>query len=272
MQPFLKWAGGKRQLLAKLLARVPTTYNRYYEPFVGGGALLLALAPKEAVINDANRQLLNCYQQLQRDAGAVLLAVEQLDVGPIDQKYYREIRDRFNQRISGNIFDVETAALLIWLNKHCFNGLYRVNRRGQFNVPFNGNQKPTALDKENLQAVGSYLQNNQVTILNQDFAEACYGVEAGDFVYFDSPYIPVSATADFTDYTQDGFTLADHKRLAELFEMLDALGTKVMLSNNDVPLTRELYGKFKIEEVAVRRSINRDGDKRQGREVIITNY
>ena len=168
--------------------------------------------------------------------------------------------------------DAECAALMIWINKHCFNGLYRVNSKGLFNVPYNNRVSGTSFDEQNLINIGKYLQEADVDIRCGDFEEACKGIQKGDFVYFDSPYVPVSDTANFTDYTKDGFTGDDHVRLARLAQNLTEKGVKVMLSNHDVPMVRELYWGFRIESIDVKRLINRDASKRTGKEVIITNY
>ena len=271
MSPFVKWAGGKTQLLDRLRERIPAAYGTYYEPFLGGGALLLDLQPARAVVGDVNEQLLNVYRQLEADAEAVIREVERYDGRECDQAYYLSLREAYNRRIAEGRQDASCAALLIWLNKHCFNGLYRVNAQGLFNVPYNNRVRGASMDADNLRAIGRYLRTADVTIRQGDFEDACADVSAGDFVYFDSPYVPINATANFTTYARGGFSLEDHRRLAALFRRLDALGARVMLSNHDVPLVRELYAGYRIEALAVRRSINRDASRRQGREVLITN-
>lgn len=270
--PFVKWAGGKKQLLERLEERMPETYGRYYEPFIGGGALLLDVQPKNAVINDVNEQLLNVYRQLKTDAEAVISILRELDSVECDKEHYLKMRDEYNKKIAAHILDAECAALTIWINKHCFNGLYRVNSKGLFNVPYNNKVGGVSMSEENLRGIGLYLKSGDIEIREGDFEAACADVQAGDFVYFDSPYVPVSETANFTDYTKDGFGYEDHCRLAELFKRLDAAGVKVMLSNHNVDLVYELYDGFKIEGVDVKRAINRDASKRVGKEVIITNY
>ena len=270
--PFVKWAGGKKQLLDRLESRMPATYERYYEPFIGGGALFLDVQPELAIINDTNEQLLNVYQQLKIDTEAVINAVNVLDADPCDTARYLAIREKYNAKIKAHELDAECAALMIWINKHCFNGLYRVNSKGLFNVPYNNKSDGVSIDATNLRNIGLYLQSRDIEIRQGDFEDACMDVAPGDFVYFDSPYVPISETANFTDYTKDGFSLEDHKRLAALYKKLAAQGTKVMLSNHNVPLVHELYSGFTIEEVDVRRAINRDAAKRSGKEVIITNY
>lgn len=272
LNPFVKWAGGKKQLIDRLSARMPDSYERYYEPFIGGGALLLHLMPTKAVINDTNEQLLNVYRQLKNDEEAVIKAVRALDAIPCDKERYLETREEYNKKIQEHALDAECAALMIWINKHCFNGLYRVNSKGLFNVPYNNKKNGTSINEENLRGIGNYLRTNEVVIREGDFADACEDVKEGDFVYFDSPYVPVSETANFTDYTKDGFTLEDHKRLAELYKQLSEKGVKAMLSNHNVPLVHQLYEGFNIEVVSVKRAINSDASKREGKEVIITNY
>lgn len=272
LTPFVKWAGGKTQLLDKLKEKMPKKYKKYYEPFIGGGALFLDIQPKKAVINDVNEQLLNVYIQLKNNANKVIDVIEGLDSVECTKERYLHMRDVYNEKILNNKLDVECAGLTIWINKHCFNGLYRVNSKGLFNVPFNNNSKKTAYDEGNLIGIGEYLSNNNIDIRHGDFEDACRDVNAGDFVYFDSPYIPVSETSNFTDYSKDGFSYEDHKRLSELYRALSKKGAYVMLSNHDVPLVYELYDGFNIESVSVRRNINSDASKRKGLEVIITNY
>ena len=272
INPFIKWVGGKRQLLEILRERMPKIYGRYYEPFIGGGALLLDVQPKNAVINDVNKQLLNVYRQLKADAKTVISILRELDSVECDKEHYLKKRTEYNKKIAAHILDAECAALTIWINKHCFNGLYRVNSKGLFNVPYNNKVGGVSMNEENLRTIGLYLNSGNIEIREGDFETACADAKAGDFVYFDSPYIPVSETANFTDYTKDGFSYEDHCRLAELSKRLDDAGVKIMLSNNDVDLVYELYDGFKIKSVDVKRAINRDASKRTGKEVIITNY
>lgn len=270
--PFVKWAGGKGQLLERIKAKVPKEFNTYYEPFIGGGAVFLDLKPKKAVINDINEQLINIYKQLQIEPQSIINIVNKLDEVICDKDYYLLQRENYNKKITNHELDAECAALMIWINKHCFNGLYRVNGKGLFNVPFNNKKSGKSINEENLINIENYLAGANVQIICGDFEKACEGVEKGDFVYFDSPYVPISQTASFTDYTKDGFLLDDHKRLAELFKNLDKRGAKLMLSNNDVELVHELYNGYCFECFDVKRFINSDASKRTGREVIITNY
>jgi DNA adenine methylase len=270
--PFVKWAGGKKQLVDRLRSRMPEAYATYYEPFIGGGALFLDVQPHKAVINDTNKQLVNIYRQLKENAEEVIAAVNLLDAQPTDVDRYLRLRVAYNQKITANELDAECAALMIWINKHCFNGLYRVNSKGLFNVPYNNRTGGASIDENNLRNIGILLKNNDIEIRQGDFETACFDISPSDFVYFDSPYIPISNTANFSDYTKDGFSLEDHKRLADLYRRLDSIGVKAMLSNHNVPLVYELYEGFRIEAVDVRRAINSDASKRVGKEVIVTNY
>lgn len=272
ISPAIKWAGGKTQLLNIITENLPDSYNNYYEPFIGGGAVLLSVKPEKALINDINEQLINLYIQIRDSVDDVLNKINNLDSVPCTKEFYYSIREQYNQKILSGEKDAQAAALMIWLNKHCFNGLYRVNSKGLFNVPFNNRVKGKSVDESNIRAISDYLNQAKVNITCMDFEEACTTVSSGDFVYFDSPYVPESETAYFTDYAKGGFSLEDHKRLSKLFKCLDEKGAKIMLSNNDVPLVRELYEGYKIQSFAVKRMINRNANKRTGKEVLITNY
>ncbi|MBQ9492132.1 MAG: DNA adenine methylase [Oscillibacter sp.] len=272
LSPVLKWAGGKTQLLDHIAGTMPAAYRRYYEPFVGGGAALFGLTPARASVNDRNEPLMNLYAQIRDSVEGVIERVRELDAAPCGKTSYYALRERYNEKVAARAFDAECAALMIWINKHCYNGLYRVNRKGRFNVPYNNRTGGKSVQESNLRAISDYLRTSDVTLTCLDFEEACAGVSAGDFVYFDSPYVPESPTASFTDYTTGGFSPADHERLAALFRRLDRIGAKVMLSNSDVPLVRSLYAGYRAQVLDARRQINRDARKRTGREVLITNY
>ena len=270
LNPFIKWAGGKTQLIDEIRLRLPKDIKRYFEPFVGGGAVLFSLKHKKAFINDINSQLINTYNSIKNEADKLISLVKTFDSVSCDNEYYLFLKNVYNKKVSDNIFDVELASLFIWINKHCFNGLYRVNASGLFNVPYNNKTGINSIDEDNIRNISKYLRN--VDISNLDFEEYCKRVTKGDFVYFDSPYIRVSDTSYFTSYTKTGFSLDDHKRLAKLFKKLDKKGVYLMLSNNDVELVYELYHDYNIDVIDVKRNINSKADKRTGREVIITNY
>ena len=274
ISPLIKWAGGKRQLLDALNHRLPDEWNTYYEPFVGGGALLVNLQNQEkithAVIADLNRELINLYR-------IVKSAPEQLIDELSDEKFentdhaFRLLKDEFNELAGGNGNRVKRAALLIYLNKHGYNGLWRVNRQGKFNVPFG------RYPKRNLPHASSIIQFSRmltnVSIMNVDFETTAKTAKYGDLIYFDPPYHPASKTAKFTDYNSHGFSFTDQERLARLVKRLSDKGVQVILSNSKVPEIEDLYQDFTMVTVPAKRSINCKGKLRAGTfEIIITNY
>lgn len=272
LSPFLKWAGGKRQLLDKIIDRMPKSFNNYYEPFIGGGALLFELQPAKAVINDINASLINAYITIAEKPFKFISAVTELDSQtPEDGKaYYYSLRERYNNKLVKTEYDTELAALFVFLNKHCFNGLYRVNAKGLFNVPYN-NSKRESINNESIIAISEYLKN--VKIMQGDFEKACNDAQRGDFVFFDSPYAPLNPTS-FESYTKEGFDIESHKRLANLFEKLTDKGCYCMLTNHNTEFINDLYGNkgYKMDVVSVKRMINSNASKRVGEEVIIYNY
>jgi DNA adenine methylase len=257
-RPFVKWAGGKGQLLPELMARVPKRFNRYFEPFVGGGALFFHLQPEQAVLSDSNPELINLYLVIRDQVEELIEAL----VGHVYEKeYYYRLRDVERTPEYAEWSAVERASRFIYLNKTCYNGLYRVNSKGEFNVPFGRYKNPTILDEDTLRACHEALQG--VDIECRDFREVWMDLGKGDFVYFDPPYVPVSATAKFDEYTQEGFVEEDQRDLAEICRELDGRGVKFIASNADAPLVRELYEGFDIEVVYAARSINSKGRKRE---------
>ena len=270
--PFVKWAGGKRQLLPQIKERMPEKYNSYFEPFVGGGAVIFELLPTNALINDINKALINAYRQICNAPEAFLAAVKQLDevMWEDGKKYYYSLREHYNDKLMKAEYDVELAALFVFINKHCFNGLYRVNGKGLFNVPYN-NSRRTSVDESIIMEVSRYLQG--ITIMDGDFEEACEGAGQGDFVFIDSPYAPLNPTS-FESYTKEGFDIESHRRLSNLFDKLTNRGCYCMLTNHNTELINELYsGKgYRRDVVSVKRMINSDASKRVGEEIIICNY
>lgn len=270
--PFVKWAGGKRQLLPQIRKRMPEKYNRYYEPFVGGGAVTFELLPANAVINDINRALINTYRQIRQVPQDFLREVNKIDEAMWEdgKEYYYAMRQNYNDKLMKEEFDPKLAALFVFLNKHCFNGLYRVNGKGLFNVPYN-NSKSKSCDKDSILAISEYLK--QINILEGDFQAACEQAGEGDFVFIDSPYAPLNPTS-FESYTKQGFDIESHQRLANLYDELTERGCRCMLTNHNTKLINELYGNkgYKIDVVSVKRMINSDASNRKGEEVIICNY
>ncbi len=270
--PFVKWAGGKRQLLPQIKERMPEKYNNYFEPFVGGGAVIFELLPVNALINDINKALINAYKQICNEPKAFLKAVKNLDTGMWEdgKEYYYSLREHYNDKLMKAEYDVELAALFVFINKHCFNGLYHVNGKGLFNVPYN-NSRRASVDETVIMGISEYLQG--VTIIDGDFEAACKDAKEGDFVFIDSPYAPLNPTS-FESYTKEGFDIESHKRLADLFDELTARECYCMLTNHNTDLINELYGNkgYRIDVVSVKRMINSDASNRVGEEVIICNY
>jgi len=266
--PILKWAGGKTQLLKHYTRLFPSEFNRYFEPFVGGGAVFFHMVARNpelrAFLSDSNVELINCYNMVKNELPAV---IRHLKKHKNDSAHFYRVRGLDVAQLT----PAERAARLIFLNKTCFNGLYRVNRKGQFNVPFGKYENPKICDEVNLRAAERALCNTKVSTAN--FDSVLSQARRGDFVYLDPPYQPLSATSNFTGYTSNSFGEKDQERLANMFRKLTDKGCYAMLSNSDTPFIRELYSDFNIETVYANRAINSKGDKR-GRvaEVAILNY
>lgn len=272
--PLLKWAGGKRQLRSELIRRLPDRWGTYYEPFIGGGALLVELANrgrlKKAVIGDKNPELVNLYRVVKQDPDGLFCALSQ-EKFRNDAESFRKRRAEFNALIGTGKCPVDRAAHLVYLNKHSYNGLWRVNSKGHYNVPFGKNARPSLPSHQSLLSFSRMLKG--VTLIHADFGRIVRTATRGDFVYFDPPYLPLSKTARFTDYTNGGFSFEDQERLAAVFRRLADRGVRLMLSNSCTPDIKDLYGDFFIHAVPARRSINCDGSKRTGAmEIIVTNY
>ncbi|MCK4760782.1 MAG: Dam family site-specific DNA-(adenine-N6)-methyltransferase [Candidatus Aminicenantes bacterium] len=260
-RPVLKWAGGKQQLLSHLLEKVPGSYNKYIEPFVGGGALFFALEPGNAIISDSNPELINLYKVLAKDVESLL---DILQVFKTDKKNYYEIR----ALDAGQLTDIEKAARTIFLNRTCFNGLYRVNKEGRFNVPYGRYENPRVYNPKELRAAAGVLKRANILCAGykQILAE---NASAGDFVYLDPPYLPVSKYSDFKRYTKEQFYEEDHAELAQEVKRLHEIGCHVLLTNSNHPSVYELYEGFKIEVFKTRRNISRDTKNRRGEDVIV---
>lgn len=271
-EPILKWAGGKRQLLSELTARFPVDYHHYHEPFMGGGAVFFALEPTGGSINDLNDRLVTFYEVVREWPDAL---IEENRTHEHSDDYYYEAREEFNdlRTVTNKTRDqqIREASLLLYLNRTGFNGLYRENDAGEFNVPVGTYANPDWVRAEAIRAAHRVLQG--VTLYNQDFAYIEDTADPGDLVYFDPPYQPVSETADFTEYQADGFEKADQKRLRDVAVRLDEAGVPVVLSNS--PPVADLYEAheaFTVDTVSATRAINSDAENRDKvAEVIITN-
>jgi DNA adenine methylase len=262
--PVLKWAGGKTRLMGELLSRLPEQWTGYYEPFVGGGALFFNLGPTPARISDLNEDLINVYTVVREQVEALMAALGGLTY---DRDTYYGMRGLDPETLE----PVERAARMIYLNRTCFNGLYRVNRRGQFNVPMGRYRDPVICQTERLLAASARLEG--VEIVHAGYGEAVAGSIAGDFIYFDPPYQPLSATANFTSYTAGAFDEADQAELAATFTALGERGVQCMLSNSDTPLIRDLYEGHRIDQVMAPRAISRNAAGRTAvAEVLVRNY
>ena len=272
LKPITKWVGGKRQLLGELNKFKPNSFNTYFEPFVGGGAFLFNLAPEKAVINDFNEDLVNLYRIVKSDPENLLKILEK-HAENNSKEYYLQLRELDRSDAIDKLSNVEKAARILYMLKVDFNGLYRVNKKNQFNVPYGRYKNPNIANRENILSVSNYFNRSNIEILNGDFEKAVENAKKDDFVYFDPPYVPLNPTSDFTSYTSEGFNISDQERLRDLFFSLSANGVNVMLSNSDVDLVRNMYKNANIHSVQANRFINSKSDKR-GKigEVIITNY
>lgn len=255
--PFLKWAGGKTRLIEQYLPYLPENWGTYYEPFIGGGAMYFHLQPERAVISDINERLIGTYRSIRDDLPALMELLEG-HANRHSRDYYYRCRERFNK--SRQLGELERSALMIYLNKTCFNGLYRENSRGEFNVPMGSYRNPRIYRAENLAAVSEQLQDTRIEVAG--FEHVLRSAKSGDLVYFDPPYVPLSATSNFTSYTGAGFDLQMQQRLAEVFTELAHRGCHVYLSNSDSPVVHELYAGWRIEKVDAARSINRSSKGR----------
>lgn len=268
--PFLKWVGGKRQLIGEIDPLLPNRISTYYEPFVGGGAVFLHRQPSKAVINDYNSELINVYETVRDNIDELIL---DLATHKNEPDYFYEIRALDREEGFDELSKVKRASRVIYLNKTCFNGLYRVNRAGEFNTPYGRYKNPNIINEPVLRAVSEYLNNNDIKFKTGDFEEAVKGIRKGAFVYFDPPYDPVSKSSNFTGYVKGGFDDDEQIRLSQLCHKLNSKGIKFLLSNSATPFIKDLYKDFNIIEVGATRSINSVGNKRgEVMEVLVRNY
>jgi DNA adenine methylase len=276
IKPFLKWAGGKRQLLSEIKKYIPKNINNYtyYEPFIGAGAVLFDLQPKKAIINDFNTQLILTYTVIKENVEELIILLKNYKEMN-NETYYYEIRnlDRDSAKFN-KLTNIEKAARLIFLNKTCFNGLYRVNSQGLFNVPYGKYKKPAICEELVLRQINRYLNTNEINILNIDFEEAVLDAGKDSFIYFDPPYHSPDKT-NFTGYQADGFGEEDQERLRNVMIKMTNRGSKCLLSNADTEYIRALYdhNSFEIISVQAKRSINSDAAGRGNvNEVLIKNW
>ncbi len=271
LSPMLKWVGGKRQLLADIVPMIDDKCSTYVEPFIGGGAVLFNIQPKKAIINDYNTELINVYKTV-RDNLDGLLDELRVHAEKNSSDYYYEVRALDRDAKFNKMSDVEKAARIIYLNKTCYNGLYRVNSAGQFNSPYGRYKNPNIVNEAVLRVISNYFNDNEVRILSGDYKEALKNLDENSFVYLDPPYMPISASSSFTGYTEGGFGYKRQVELKEECDMLSKQGIRFVQSNSDCEEIRELYKDYKIKTVKAKRSINSVAKKRgEINEVLIYN-
>lgn len=266
--PIVKWVGGKRQLMFDLLKNMPEDCNRYFEPFIGGGALFFELQPDNAYISDMNEELINLYQVVRDNVDELIADLQKHN---ISKDYFMEIRNIDRTDEYKNWSDVKKASRFIYLNRTCFNGMYRVNSKGEFNVPFGHYKNPRIIDENNLLNCSELLKKTEIKCA--DFSDILSKVQKDDFVYFDPPYVPLNETSGFTSYTKDGFDIDMQFKLRDVCDELDSMGVKFLLSNSDTKLVNKLYANYEIKKVFASRQINANADGRgKITEVLVRNY
>tara|TARA_R100000935_G_C2837263_1_gene168869 strand:+ start:630 stop:1469 length:840 start_codon:yes stop_codon:yes gene_type:complete len=270
VMPFLKWVGGKRQLMNEIEPLIPSKISTYYEPFIGGGAVFLNQQPKKAVINDYNAELINVYKMVRDNVEEL---IEDLATHENESEYFYKIRLQDREEGFDELSALKRASRVIYLNKTCFNGLYRVNSSGEFNTPFGRYKSPNIVNEPVLRAVSKYLQNNNIQLLSGDFEDALKGARKGAFVYLDPPYDPLSKSSNFTGYVEGGFGSDQQERLRDVCVNLHQKGVNFLLSNSATSFIKDLYQDFEIIEVGAKRHINSVASKRgEVTEVLVRNY
>ena len=270
--PFLKWVGGKRQLMPSIVELLPKNIKElnYIEPFIGGGAVLFHLQPKNAVINDFNKELINVYEVIKNNLPELIADLKKHDN---NADYFYQIRSLDRTEEFKKLTPVERASRVIYLNKTCFNGLYRVNNAGEFNAPFGRYKNPNIVNEPTLKAVNKYLNSNNVILKSGDYTEILTDANENSFVYLDPPYHPISENSNFTGYVQGGWNIFDQIRLREFCDQLNERGIKFLLSNSSAPLIKDQYDNYKITTVKANRAINSNGaDRGEVDEFLIRNY
>lgn len=270
LKPILKWVGGKRQLLPEIKKYIPKEYNTYIEPFFGGGAVLFELKPKKALINDINNEIINVYKTIKDNPDEL---IKKLKTYKNDEESYYEVRNLDRSKDYEKLSNIEKASRILFLNRTCFNGLYRVNSKGQNNVPYGKYKNPTICDEKNIKNVSSYFNKNDIVIKNLDFEKIFEFAKEGDFVYLDPPYDPLTETSSFVSYSKDGFTRKDQERLKKCCDTLTKNNVKFLLSNSSTNFIKELYKDYTIIEVDASRNISADTKGREKvKEVLIKNF
>lgn len=270
--PFLKWVGGKRQLMPSIVELLPKNIKElnYFEPFIGGGAVFFNLQPKNAMINDFNDELINVYNVIKNNLNELIIDLKKHEN---NSDYFYQIRSLDRTEEFTGLTPIQRASRVIYLNKTCFNGLYRVNNAGEFNAPFGRYKNPNIVNEPTLKAVNKYLNSNNVIIRSGDYADILPEVNESSFVYLDPPYHPISENSNFTGYVQGGWDIFDQIRLREFCDQLNERGVKFLLSNSSAPLIKDQYENYKITTVKANRAINSNGaDRGEVDEFLIRNY
>jgi DNA adenine methylase len=271
LSPILKWVGGKRQLLSEIIPLIDESCDNYVEPFIGGGAVLFRLQPKKAIINDYNTELINVYRTVRDDLNGLLALLKEHEKYN-SSDYYYEVRALDRTPDFDKMSNLERAARIIYLNKTCYNGLYRVNSLGQFNSPYGKYKNPNIVNEVVLRAISKYLNRNEISIRSGDYKDVLNDIEKNSFVYLDPPYMPISSSSSFTGYTEGGFGYDKQVELKEECDKLNSKGVHFLQSNSDCEEIRELYKDYRIKVVKAKRAINSDAKKRgQINEVLIYN-
>lgn len=273
ISPILKWVGGKRQLLKEIKGLIPKQITTYVEPFIGGGALFFDLQPNKAIINDYNEELINVYRVVKEEPEKLLIILEEHHKLNSEDYFYK-IRALDRNDNYKDMSYIEKAARIIYLNKTCYNGLFRVNQAGQFNTPYGKYKNPNIINRPTILAMSKYFNEmKSLKIISGDYANTLKGLKKGSFVYFDPPYLPISSSSSFTGYTDQGFGYDEQVRLKTECDKLNKRGIRFMLSNSDHPLIRELYKEYTIITVRANRAINSNVNKRgEINEVLVINY
>lgn len=271
--PVVKWVGGKRQIIDEIITYVPDSFSTYYEPFLGGGAVLFELQPKKAVVNDVNEELMNIYEVIKDNVDELIEGLKRHKIKN-DKAYFYEIRELDRDREQYNLLTpVERASRIIYLNKTCYNGLFRVNKSGEFNAPFGNYKNPNIVNETTLRTVSAYFNKAKIRFTCQDFEDALKWSRKGAFVYLDPPYDPVSETASFTGYDKGGFDHNEQIRLKKTCDKLNKKGIKFLLSNSATDFIMDLYQDYKIEVIQAKRAINSKADRRGNvDEVLVMNF
>lgn len=270
--PFVKWVGGKRQLMGSILEAMPKNMRNYtyVEPFIGGGAVLFHIQPKKAIINDFNSELINVYNVVKENLEELIIDLKK---HKNESEYFYHIRSLDRTEDFAKIGKIQRASRLIYLNKTCYNGLYRVNNAGEFNSPFGRYKNPNIVNEPVLRAVSTYLNSNKVQIFSGDYDDILKGLDKNSFVYLDPPYHPISESSNFTGYIQGGWNISDQARLREACDELTEKGVKFLLSNSASGFIKDQYKNYNISTVKATRSINVDAEKRgEVDELLIRNY